>query len=78
MTMSASERAIPAGKFKAQCLGLLDEVAATGRAVIVTKRGKPVARIVPVDSLKPGALKGVIRFEGDVVGPLDVSWDAAR
>lgn len=43
-------REIPAGRFKAQCLALLDEVAESGDEIVVTKRGKPVARVVP---LKP-------------------------
>ena len=44
----AMTRTIGAGEFKAKCLKLLDEVAATGEALVVTKRGKPVARIEPV------------------------------
>jgi prevent-host-death family protein len=41
---------IPAGEFKQRCLALLDRVAETGMPIIVTKRGKPVARVVPVAS----------------------------
>ena len=78
MTMSESARSVPAGKFKAQCLSLLDEVAATGRELVVTKHGRPVARIVPVDRLKAGALAGVIRFDGDFTGPIEADWEAAR
>jgi prevent-host-death family protein len=72
------ERTIAAATFKAECLALLDEVASTGRSIVVTKRGRAVARVVPVERLKPGALKGTIRFIGDVVGPLDVDWEAGR
>ena len=43
-------RVIPAGAFKQGCLAILDEVAATHREVMITKRGKPVARLVPVIS----------------------------
>jgi prevent-host-death family protein len=39
---------IPAGTFKARCLELMDEVATTGRDVVVTKRGRPVARLAPL------------------------------
>jgi prevent-host-death family protein len=42
-------RTIAAGVFKAKCLALLDEVNETGEPVIVTKRGKPVARLSPYD-----------------------------
>lgn len=45
-------REIPAGKFKAQCLALLDEVAEEGHEIIVTKRGRPVARVVPLEPPK--------------------------
>ncbi len=76
--MSIRERAIPAGRFKAECLALLDEVAETGQSLIVTKRGRPVARVSAAGRLKTGALKGVIRFTGDIVEPIDVSWDATR
>ena len=39
---------IAAGEFKARCLKLMDEVQATGEEVVITKRGKPVAKLVPV------------------------------
>jgi prevent-host-death family protein len=41
-------RTVPAGEFKQGCLAILDEVAATHREVLITKRGRPVARLVPV------------------------------
>ena len=43
-------RTVPAGEFKAKCLALLDEVAKTGETLVVTKRGKPVARILPPEN----------------------------
>ena len=46
-TVSA-ERTMSATEFRAKCLGWMDEVAATGREIVITKRGKPVARLVPV------------------------------
>ncbi|MEM9881947.1 MAG: type II toxin-antitoxin system prevent-host-death family antitoxin [Planctomycetota bacterium] len=60
---------IPAGKFKATCLRLLDEVAADRQEYVVTKRGKPVARLVPlpekpVKNVPPPELRGsVLRFD---------------
>jgi prevent-host-death family protein len=60
--MIAAMREVKAGEFKAKCLKLLDEVAATGEGLIVTKRGKPVARLVPVSSPPErvfGALKDI-------------------
>jgi prevent-host-death family protein len=41
---------IPAGEFKQRCLALLDRIAQTGMPIVVTKRGRPVARVVPVAS----------------------------
>jgi prevent-host-death family protein len=74
--MSTETRTVPAGTFKARCLALLDEVAATGESLTVTKRGKPVARLVPVDAPKP--LLGSIRRQRNLVAPISVSWDADR
>lgn len=45
-----TDTTIPAGQFKAQCLALLDEVAETGRPIVVTKHGRPVARVVPLEA----------------------------
>ena len=55
-----SVREIPAGRFKAQCLALLDEVARSGEQLVVTKRGRPVARVVPVE--EPPPLAGSVEF----------------
>ena len=46
-------RTIPAGEFKAKCLGLMTEMNATGQPVLVTKRGKPFARVSPVEKQTP-------------------------
>ena len=43
-------RTMPAGEFKAKCLAVMDEVQATGQAVLITKRGKPVARLFSVEA----------------------------
>jgi prevent-host-death family protein len=60
-------RQIPAGKFKATCLALLDEVQQNRQEILITKRGKPVARLVPVDSAPReifGRMKGTIEILG--------------
>jgi prevent-host-death family protein len=77
MTM-AKTRSIPAGKFKAECLALLDRVQATGEALVVTKRGKPVARLVPMQTEAPRSLLGSVCVQGDLLEPIDVPWDANR
>jgi len=72
---------IAAGEFKTRCLKLLDEVAETGDDLIVTKRGRPVARLVPMPAETCelfGALGGSVVREDDIVAPVDETWDAAR
>jgi len=74
-------KSIPAGEFKAKCLKILDEVAETREPVVVTKFGKPVAMIVPARREKVelrGALKGSVLWEGDIISPLDVEWEANK
>lgn len=64
-------REISAAKFKAQCLALLDDVAATGTELVVTKRGKPVARVVPLEP--PADLRGSVTIlvdEEELLAPL--------
>ena len=73
-TMSAAD-------FKAKCLEVLDQVAARRESVVVTKRGKPVAQVVPVVKRPEhlwGAMKGEIEIRGDIVSPLDVEWEALK
>ncbi len=70
-------RTIPAGRFKAQCLKLLDEVAETGETIVVTKRGKPVAKIEPVE--EPPSLKGSVIYlvsDEELIAPIDEVWNA--
>jgi prevent-host-death family protein len=66
-------KTVPAGEFKARCLALMDEVKATGEPILITKRGKPVARVVP-DDLAPHridvdsifeSLRGLATIVGD-------------
>jgi len=79
MTMkAANESTVSAAVFKARCLALLDRVARTGRTVVVTKRGRPVARVVPVDQGAPSDLRGSILHQDDIVSPLAVDWAADR
>ena len=55
MTVDSSQaRTIPAGEFKAKCLRLMDEVNETGVPIIITKRGRPVSRLVPADQPNAG------------------------
>lgn len=72
---------ISAAKFKATCLDLMDEVERTGSSVVVTKRGRAVARLAPVRTRVRsafGLLKGRIAIRGNIVEPVDVTWNASR
>lgn len=77
--MTPPESTIGAGDFKATCLKLLDEVARGRRPLIITKHGKPVAKLVPIpqDTQLFGALAGSVLREGDIQSPIDTPWDAA-
>jgi prevent-host-death family protein len=69
---------ITASQFKARCLALLDEVSESGAELIVTKHGRPVARVTPVDE-DASLLGSVEQLVGDdeLIAPLDLAWDAA-
>lgn len=62
-----------ASVFKARCLKVMNDVQATGEPVIVTKRGKPVVKVVPVESEKGdifGFMKGKFTIVGDIESPV--------
>jgi prevent-host-death family protein len=72
MITKAPMKTIPAGQFKARCLAIMDEVQAKRQAVVITKRGKPVAKLVPIEKEKDdifGFFKGKIKVTGDIVSP---------
>ena len=69
-------KAIAAAKFKEQCLALLDHLGPEG--LVVTKHGKPVARVLPMTRASAdliGALRGRIKVTGDITST-GVRWDA--
>ena len=69
--MAMAVKTIPAGEFKAQCMALLDEIALTRKQIVITKRGKPVAKIVPIDEQEPASLLASVLWEKDLVSPID-------
>jgi len=73
-----TEKHIAAADFKAHCLRLLDEVAQQRRPIIITKRGKPVAKLVPVETEAIdlfGRMAGSIKICGDIISPIeDAGW----
>ena len=86
-------RTMAAGEFKAKCLAVMDEVAATGEPILITKRGKPVARVLAPEPVAPrvitvesifGALQGMISADSEaldeLVNPIipESDWDCLR
>jgi prevent-host-death family protein len=69
-------RTISASRFKARCLSLLDEVAASGETLVVTKHGKPVAHVVPAGP--PPSLRGTVTYlvsDEELIAPLWEDWE---
>ena len=80
----APAAAVPAGVFKATCLELMDRVRDRHEEIVITKYGKPVAKLVPVDDAHApqgtawGWMKGTVLWYGDVISPIDVEWEAMK
>ena len=74
------ETEIGAGAFKSQCLKLLDSVALSRESLVITKRGKAVARLVPMPQTSSlfGAMSGSVMKTGDIVSPLKNEWKVTR
>ncbi|MEO8179410.1 MAG: type II toxin-antitoxin system prevent-host-death family antitoxin [Deltaproteobacteria bacterium] len=75
--MKAKSSQLPAGEFKAKCLAVLDDVQRTRRTVVVTKRGRPVAQVVPIPAMESHSLEGSLLYEEDLLEPIAVEWDDA-
>jgi prevent-host-death family protein len=71
---------IAAGEFKAKCLKLLDKVAEKRETLVITKRGIPVAKVIPIPSRGDfvGSMRGSVIWEGDIISPIDVKWEAMK
>lgn len=78
MQMLTPDQKIPAGEFKAKCLQLMDEVEARHIPIVITKRGKPIARLVPYEDVTSpfGFMKGTVTILGDIVESTGERWEA--
>jgi prevent-host-death family protein len=68
---------IAAGEFKAKCLALMEDVRSTRQPILITKRGKPIAKLVPAEPEKDewiGRLDGVFKVVGDIESPIE-GWE---
>ncbi|MGA9545032.1 MAG: type II toxin-antitoxin system prevent-host-death family antitoxin [Candidatus Sulfotelmatobacter sp.] len=71
---------ISAAVFKAQCLNLMEDMRSTKPPLVITKRGKPVAKLVPIEEAKDdfiGRLKGVFEVVGDLDADPPEEWESA-
>lgn len=67
-------KTMSAAQFKAHCLAVMDEVRSTRDPVLITKRGQPVAKLVPADAVRDdfiGHLEGVVKIAGDIESPVE-------
>jgi prevent-host-death family protein len=74
---------IAAGEFKARCLQVMEDVRKKRIPVLITKRGKPLAKLVPPDDQPPdifGCLAGKIEILGDIVSPITPldDWESLK
>ena len=71
---------LPISKFKATCLSVLKDVKEHKKKVLITKRGEPIAEIIPVDEKKEDIpLKETVQFLGDIITPLaDEDWEVLK
>jgi len=72
---------MPAGEFKARCLTVMEDVRKTREPVLITKRGKAVAKLVPTEKASHdliGRLEGVVRIVGDIESPIEPpeAWES--
>ena len=79
MQKTENVRTITASEFKAKCLELMDEVAESGAALVITKNGRPISRLIPYREMPQapfGRDRDIIQIHGDIIEPLDVEWEA--
>jgi prevent-host-death family protein len=71
---------LPVSKFKATCLAVVEEVAKSKQRVIITKRGKPIAELIPYEAeMEPVPLKDTVAFIRDIISPVAAEdWEALK
>jgi len=71
---------LPVSKFKATCLAVVEEVARSKKPVIITKRGKPIAELIPYEAEgEPIPLKDTVAFMGDLISPVSrEDWEVLK
>ena len=74
-------RRVPVGEFKSRCLTIMEDVRKTREPVLITKRGRPVAKLVPAGKAETGfigRLEGIVRITGDIESPIEPpeAWES--
>lgn len=72
---------VPAADFKTHCLHYMDLADQKRETIVITKRGKPVAKLVAYDEEAPelfGRMKGTLVIKGDIIQPIDTEWDVLK
>ena len=77
-----TELRVTASNLKARCAAVLDGVARKKQAVVITRHGRAIARLIPIEEEEPasvfGCTRGSITVIGDIITPIEVEWDASR
>jgi len=79
ISMKETFQNIPAGEFKAKCLKIMEEVNLQHKTIIITKRGKPIAKLVPFNDTPLslfGVMEGSVKIKGDIINPTGEKWEA--
>lgn len=79
--MKKATYSIQAGNFKAKCLQLMDEVQEKHISIIITKHGKPVAKLTPIEDTAHnffGCLKNTVSINEDIIAPIDTDWESNK
>ena len=72
---------VSTSQLKARCSEIVERVAKGREAIVVTRRGRPVARLVPIEAAGDslfGFARGVVTVQGDLLAPIDVAWEASE
>ena len=70
---------IPAGEFKAKCLQLMDDVNEKHISIIITKHGKPIAKLIPIEETPMdlfGCMADAIIINKEIIEPINIHWEA--
>ena len=76
-----SKQSVSTSELKVHCAKIIEQVSRGRGPVIITKRGRPVAQLIPIAGARPslfGFAKGCITINDDILEPVDVVWEAAE